>query len=280
MDFPEGTLTIGGDLKVRRLGFGAMRLTGRGIWGSPANEDEAVRVLRRAVELGVNLIDTADSYGPEVSERIIAKALHPYPAGLVIATKGGLLRPGPDRWTSNCKPAHLKEACEGSLKRLKLDRIDLYQLHTHDSRVPLEDSIGALAELQKAGKIRHIGVSNFSVPELKRAQKIAPIVSVQNMYNMSNRNSDSVIDRCEAEGVAFLPWYPLAVGNLARGGSHIDAIAKRHSATPSQIALAWLLKRSPVMLPIPGTSSVAHLEENVAAAKVQLSDDEFEALAG
>ncbi len=280
MDFPEGTFTIGGDLKVRRLGFGAMRLTGRGIWGPPKSEDEAIRVLRRAIELGVNLIDTADSYGPEVSEKLIAKALHPYPPGLVIATKGGLLRPGPDRWTPNCRPAHLKEACEGSLRRLKLDRIDLYQLHTNDPRVPLEDSIGALAELRAAGKIRHIGVSNFSVPELKRARAIAPIVSVQNMYNMSDRKSDPVVDRCEAEGLGFLPWFPLAVGNLARGTSRIDAIAKRHHATPSQIALAWLLKRSPVMLPIPGTSSVAHLEENMAAAKVQLSDEDFRALAG
>jgi pyridoxine 4-dehydrogenase len=278
MDFPEGTFTIGGDLKVRRLGFGAMRLTGRGIWGPPKSEDEAIRVLRRAVELGVNLIDTADSYGPEVSERLIAKALHPYPPNLVIATKGGLLRPGPDQWTPKCSPAHLKEACEGSLKRLKLERIDLYQLHTHDPRVPLEDSIGALAELRAAGKIRHIGVSNFSVPELKRAQKLAPIVSVQNMYNMSDRKSDPVVDRCEAEGLGFLPWFPLAVGNLARGGSRIDEIANRHHATPSQIALAWLLKRSPAILPIPGTSSVAHLEENVAAAKVQLSDEEFRAL--
>jgi pyridoxine 4-dehydrogenase len=279
MDFPEGTLTIGGDLKVRRLGFGAMRLTGRGIWGPPKSEDEAIRVLRRAIELGVNLIDTADSYGPEVSERLIAKALHPYPPGLVIATKGGLLRPGPDQWTPNCRPARLKEACEASLKRLKLERIDLYQLHTHDPRVPLEDSIGALAELRAAGKIRHIGVSNFSVPELKRAQKIAPIVSVQNMYNMSDRKSDPVVDRSAAEGLGFLPWFPLAVGNLARGSSRIDQIAERHAATPSQIALAWLLKRSPVMLPIPGTSSVAHLEENVAAAKVRLSDEEFHALA-
>jgi pyridoxine 4-dehydrogenase len=279
MDFPEGTLTIGGDLKVRRLGFGAMRLTGRGIWGPPKSEDETIRVLRRAIELGVNLIDTADSYGPEVSEHLIAKALHPYPAGLVIATKGGLLRPGPDRWTPDCRPAHLKEACEGSLKRLKLERIDLYQLHTNDPRVPLEDSIGALAELRAAGKIRHIGVSNFSVLELKSAQKIAPIVSVQNMYNMSDRKSDPVVDRCAAEGLGFLPWFPLAVGNLARGTSRIEAIAKRHHATPSQIALAWLLKRSPVMLPIPGTSSVAHLEENVAAAKVQLSDEEFRSLA-
>jgi pyridoxine 4-dehydrogenase len=279
MDFPEGTLTIGSDLKVRRLGFGAMRLTGRGIWGPPANEEEALRVLRRAIELGVNFIDTADSYGPEVSERLIAKALHPYPAGLVIATKGGLMRPGAGQWTPNCQPAHLKEACEGSLKRLKLERIDLYQLHTHDPRVPLEDSIGALAELQAAGKIRHIGVSNFSVSELKRAQKIAPIVSVQNMYNMSDRKSDPVLDRCAAEGLAFLPYFPLAAGNLSRGGSHIDAIAKRHHATSSQVALAWLLKRSPVMLPIPGTSSVAHLEENVAAAKVQLSDDDFRSLA-
>jgi pyridoxine 4-dehydrogenase len=279
MDFPEGTVTIGGDLKVRRMGFGAMRLTGRGIWGAPANEDEAIRVLRRAIELGVNLIDTADSYGPEVSERLIAKALHPYPQGLVIATKGGLLRPGPDRWTPNCQPAHLKEACEASLKRLKLERIDLYQLHTADPRVKLEDSIGALAELRAAGKIRHIGVSNFSAPELKRAQAITPIVSVQNMYNMSDRKSDAVVDRCEAEGLGFLPWFPLAVGNLSRGSSRIDATAKRHNATPSQIALAWLLKRSPVMVPIPGTSSVAHLEENVAAAKVQLSDEEFRSLA-
>jgi aryl-alcohol dehydrogenase-like predicted oxidoreductase len=280
MDFPEGTFTIGGDLKVRRLGFGAMRLTGRGIWGSPKSEDEAIRVLRRAIELGVNLIDTADSYGPEVSEKLIAKALHPYPPGLVIATKGGLLRPGPDRWTPDCRPAHLKEACEGSLRRLKLDRIDLYQLHTNDPRVSLEDSIGALVELRAAGKIRHIGVSNFSVPELKRARAIAPIVSVQNMYNMSDRKSDPVVDRCEAEGLGFLPWFPLAVGNLARGTSRIDAIAKRHHATPSQIALGWLLKRSPVMLPIPGTSSVAHLEENMAAAKVQLSDEDFRTLAG
>ena len=279
MEFPEGTLTLGGDLKVRRLGFGGMRLTGRGIWGPPKSEDEAIRVLRRAVELGVNLIDTADSYGPEISEKLIAKALHPYPKGLVIATKGGLLRPGPDRWTPDCRPAHLKEACEGSLKRLKLERIDLYQLHTHDPRVPLEDSIGALVELRAAGKIRHIGVSNFSVAELKRAQAITPIVSVQNMYNMSDRKSDPVVDRCEADGLGFLPWFPLAVGNLARGTSRIDAIATRHNATPSQIALAWLLKRSPVMLPIPGTSSVAHLEENVAAAKVQLSDEEFRTLA-
>jgi aryl-alcohol dehydrogenase-like predicted oxidoreductase len=280
MDFPEGTLTIGGDLKVRRLGFGAMRLTGRGIWGPPKSEDDAIRVLRRAIELGVNLIDTADSYGPEVSEHLIAKALHPYPPGLVIATKGGLLRPGPDRWTPNCRPAHLKEACEGSLRRLKLERIDLYQLHTNDPRVPLEDSIGTLVELRAAGKLRHIGVSNFSVPELKRAQAIAPIVSVQNMYNMSDRKSDPVVDHCEAEGLGFLPWFPLAVGNLARGTSRIEAVAKRHHATPSQIALAWLLKRSPSMLPIPGTSSVAHLEENMAAAKVQLSDEEFRTLAG
>ncbi len=279
MDFSEGTLAIGGDLKVRRMGFGAMRITGRGIWGPPKDEAEAIRVLRRAVELGVNLIDTADSYGPEVSEQLIAKALHPYPVGLVLATKGGLTRPGPDRWSSNCSPAHLKKTCEGSLKRLQLERIDLYQLHTHDSRVPMEDSIGALAELRAAGKIRHIGVSNFSVAELKRAQKIAPIVSVQNRYNMNDRASDSVIDRCEADGLAFLPWYPLAVGGIARGNSQIEAIAKRHHATPSQVALAWLLKRSPAMLPIPGTSSVAHLEENVAAAKVQLDDDEFRSLA-
>ena len=278
MQFPEGTLTIGGDLKVRRIGFGAMRITGRGIWGPPKDEAEAIRVLRRAVELGVNLIDTADSYGPEVSEQLIAKALHPYPAGVVIATKGGLTRSGPDRWTSNCSPAHLKQACEGSLKRLQIERIDVYQLHTHDSRVPMEDSIGALAELRAAGKLRHIGVSNFSVTELKRAQKIAPIVSVQNRYNMNDRASDAVIDRCEAEGLAFLPWYPLAVGGIARGNSRIEAIAQRHHATPSQIALAWLLKRSPVMLPIPGTSSVAHLEENVAATKIQLSDEEFASL--
>ncbi len=220
MDFPEGTLTIGSDLKVRRLGFGAMRLTGRGIWGPPANEEEALRVLRRAIELGVNFIDTADSYGPEVSERLIAKALHPYPGGLVIATKGGLERPSPGQWRPNCKPAHLKEACEGSLQRLKLDRIDLYQLHTHDPRVPLEDSIGALAELRAAGKIRHIGVSNFSVSELKRAQKIAPIVSVQNMYNMSDRKSDPVLDRCAADGLGFLPYFPLAASVISLAAVH------------------------------------------------------------
>jgi aryl-alcohol dehydrogenase-like predicted oxidoreductase len=245
-----GTITIGGDLRVNRLGFGAMRLTGPGIWGEPKDPQEARRVLRRALELGVNFIDTADSYGPEVNERLIAETLHPYPRGLVIATKGGLIRPGRDQWVPRGTPAHLRQACEASLKRLRVERIDLYQFHAPDSRVRVEDSVGELAKLQQEGKIRHIGVSNFSVAELERVAGIAKIVSVQNRYNMSDRRSDDVIAYCEQRQMAFIPWYPLAAGE---------------HAGRAQAAIAWLLARSPVMLPIPGTSSLAHLEENVGA---------------
>jgi len=273
------TVIIGGDLTVKRLGFGAMRVTGPGIWGDPPDREAAIALLRRVVERGVNLIDTADSYGPEVSEALIAEALHPYPNGVVIATKGGLVRPGPSRWESDCRPAHLRQACEGSLRRLKLDRIDLYQLHTVDSDVPLEESIGALADLQKAGKIRHIGVSNVTVRELAQARKVAKIVSVQNRYNLSDRASDSVLDACTRDELAFLPWYPLGAGTLVRSQRKLAEIARRHNASPSQVALAWLLHRSPMVVPIPGTSSVAHFEENLAAANLHLSKDEVTALA-
>ncbi len=275
----SGTLTLGGDLTVRRLGFGAMRLTGPGIWGEPADPAEARAVLRRAVELGVNLIDTADAYGPYVSERLIAEALYPYPEGLVIATKGGLLRGGPNNWYPDGRPEHLRDALEGSLKRLRLERIDLYQLHRVDPKVPLEDSVGTLAELRAAGKIRHIGLSNVNADQLAQARKIVPIVSVQNRYNLTDRASEELVNLCESEGLGFIPWFPLATGNLARPGGRLDQIARAHQATPSQIALAWLLKRSRTMLPIPGTSSVAHLEENLGAAGIRLSDEEFAALA-
>ncbi len=278
MTSPEGTFAIGGDLKVRRLGFGAMRVTGSGVWGEPKDPAEAIRLIRRAVELGVTLIDTADSYGPEVSERLIAQALAPYPAGLVIATKGGYTRPGPGRWEPDGRPQHLKLACEGSLRRLRLDRIDLYQLHVPDPRIPIEDSIGAIAELRAAGKIRHVGVSNFSVAQIKRALATVPIVSVQNSYNLSERSSDPVIDFCAREKIGFIPYFPLAIGSLARPGSRLKKIAARYDATPGQIALGWLLKRSPVMLPIPGTSSINHLEENMQAAAIRLSNDDFAAL--
>jgi pyridoxine 4-dehydrogenase len=272
------SITIGGDLTVHRLGFGAMRITGRGIWGDPPDRNAAIALLRRVVERGVDFIDTADSYGPGTSETLITEALHPYPAGLVIATKGGLVRPGPDRWDADCRPAHLRQACEDSLKRLKLERIDLYQLHTIDPRVPLEDSVGTLVELQKQGKIRHIGLSNVTVPQLAQARKLTAIVSVQNRYNLEDRRSDAVVDACARDGLAFLPWYPLAAGSLARS-RQLDDIAKRHGASHSQVALAWLLRRSPTMLPIPGTSSIAHFEENLAAATLELSDDEFRILA-
>jgi pyridoxine 4-dehydrogenase len=278
MTSPEGTFAIGGDLKVRRLGFGAMRVTGSGVWGEPKDPAAAIRLIRRAVELGVTLIDTADSYGPEVSERLIAQALAPYPPGLVIATKGGYTRPGPGRWEPDGRPEHLKLACEGSLRRLRLDRIDLYQLHVPDPRIPIEDSIGAIAELRAAGKIRHVGVSNFSVAQIKRALAIVPIVSVQNSYNLAERSSDQVIDFCAREDIGFIPYFPLAVGSLAKPGSRLKKIAARYDATPGQIALGWLLKRSPVMLPIPGTSSVDHLEENMQAAAIRLSDDDFAAV--
>ncbi|TMD89311.1 MAG: aldo/keto reductase [Chloroflexi bacterium] len=282
----SGTLTIGGDLKVYRLGFGAMRLTGEGIWGPPANKQEAIAVLHRALELGINLIDTADSYGPEVSELLIAEALYPYPKDLVIATKGGLLRPGPGQWLPDGRPEHLREALEGSLRRLRLERIDIYQFHRPDPRVPFEDSVGELAKMRADGKIRHVGLSNITIEQLAQAQKIVPIVTVQNHYNLASRESErmsaqqseEMIDICERQGIGFIPWNPLAAGELARPGGPLDQIAKRHNAKPSQIALAWLLKRSSTMLPIPGTSSVKHLEENAMGATIRLTQEEFEAI--
>ena len=277
-----GTLTLGGDLVVNRMGFGAMRITGPGIWGEPKDPAEAHRVLRRAVELGVNFIDTADAYGPEVSERLIAEALHPYPQGLVIATKGGLVRPGPSQWVPDGRPEHLREACEASLKRLKLSRIDLYQFHRIDPKVPLEDSIGELARLQKEGKIRHVGVSNFDVAELARARRVTPIVSVQNRYNIADRSSADVLALCEHEGLAFIPWAPIARGSSDTlegnaASKALDAIAHAHGVSVYQVAIAWLLA-TPAMLPIPGTSSVAHLEEDVAAAGIKLSATELAAI--
>jgi pyridoxine 4-dehydrogenase len=279
-----GTLRIGGDLMVNRMGFGAMRITGPGIWGEPKDAAEARRVLRRAVELGVDFVDTADAYGPEVSERLIAEALHPYPQGLVIATKGGLVRPGPSEWVPDGRPEHLREACEASLKRLKLARIDLYQFHRLDPKVPLEDSIGELARLQKDGKIRHLGVSNFTVEELARARRVTPIVSVQNRYNIADRASADVLAVCEHEGLAFIPWAPIARGSSdtlesSAASKALDALAKAHGVSVFQAAIAWLLAKSPAMLPIPGTSSVAHLEEDVAAARIKLSASELAALA-
>jgi aryl-alcohol dehydrogenase-like predicted oxidoreductase len=250
-----------------------MRITGKGIWGEPADRAEAVRVLRRAVELGINFIDTADSYGPDVSEEIIAEALHPYPQRLVIATKGGFDRPGPDRWIENGRPEHLKSACEGSLRRLRLDRIELYQLHRIDPKVPAEDQFGALKDLQAEGKIRHIGLSEVSVQEIELAQKTIPVVSVQNRYSVSDRGSEDVLEYCDREGIAFIPWFPLAAGKLSGSESAVGRVAARLKATPSQVALAWLLARSPVILPIPGTSSVSHLEENVGAAGLSMDEN-------
>jgi pyridoxine 4-dehydrogenase len=274
----SGTFSIGGDLKVNRLGFGAMRLTGAGIWGDPKDPEEAVRVLRRAVELGVNFIDTADAYGPFVSELLIKKALHPYAKGLVIATKAGLTRQGPDRWLPLGRPEYLRQQVELSLRHLGLDRIDLLQLHRIDPAVPAADQVGELAALRKEGKIRHIGLSEVSVEQLEAARKVAPIVSVQNMYNLTNRSSEKLVDHAAAAKIAFIPWYPLATGALARPGGKLDKLAKKHDATASQLALAWLLRRSPGMLPIPGTASVKHLEENVAGAGVKLTDAEFDAI--
>jgi aryl-alcohol dehydrogenase-like predicted oxidoreductase len=274
----SGELTLGGDLTVHRLGFGAMRITGEGIWGPPRDRDEAIRVLHRAVELDVNLIDTADAYGPNVSEELIAEALYPYPEGLVIATKGGLVRPGPGEWVPDGRPAHLREALEGSLKRLRVDVIDVYQLHRPDPKVPYEESVGALKEMQSEGKIKHIGLSNVDADQLKRAQSIVEIVSVQNRYNLTDRASEYMVNLCEEQGIAFIPWFPLATGELAASGTELDRIASAHDATPAQIALAWLLRRSKTMLPIPGTSTVRHLEENVAAASIQLTQDEYDAL--
>ena len=273
-----GEFTIGGDLTVNRLGFGAMRITGDGVWGPPADRDECIRVLRRAVELGVNFIDTADSYGPFVSERLIRKALDPYPEGLVIATKAGLLRTGPDEWPVLGYPAYLRQECEMSLRRLRVDTIDLFQLHRIDDKFPAEDQIGELAALQQEGKIRHIGLSEVTVDQLEAAQKIAPIVSVQNMYNLTARSSEPLLEACEAQGVGFIPWAPLGSGPLVAEGGPLQKIAAEHGVGASQLAVAWLLKRSPVMVPIPGTSQVTHLEENVAAAEIELSDEEFETL--
>ncbi|MBO4143912.1 aldo/keto reductase [Micromonospora tulbaghiae] len=275
----SGSYRIGGDLPVDRLGYGAMQLTGPGVWGDPKDPAEAVRVLRRAYELGVTFIDTADSYGPFVSELLIREALHPYADDLVIATKAGLTRSGPDDWRPVGRPEYLRQQCELSLRHLGLDCIPLYQLHRIDAKVPLADQLGELALLRQEGKIRHIGLSQVSVEQIEAARAIAPIVSVQNLYNLADRGAEDVLEHCERHDLAFVPWFPIATGNLARPGGPLDAISTAHGASPAQLALAWLLRRSPVMLPIPGTSSVAHLEENVAAAEVELTDDEFEALA-
>ena len=272
------TFNLGGDFTVNRLGFGAMRVTGEGIWGWPTDRQNALKVLRRAVELGVNLIDTADAYGPDTSELLIAEALYPYPKGLVIATKGGLTRPGPGQWVPNCRPDHLKQALDGSLKRLRLDRIDLYQLHTVDSKVPIEESVGALKQMQDAGKIRHIGLSNVDRKEIDRARKIVPIVSVQNRYNIEDRESEDVLVYCEKEKLGFLPWFPIGGGRGLKAENPLNTAAKAHGVSVFQVALAWLLERSPVMLPIPGTSSLAHLEENVAAARLKLTPEEWKAI--
>jgi len=270
-----GTIDVGGDLTVNRLGFGAMRITGEGIWGPPADHDEALAVLRRAVELGVNFIDTADSYGPHVSEELIAEALHPYPDDLVIATKGGLERTGPGQWPANGRPEHLTEVCEGSLRRLKLDQIPLYQFHRPDPQVPLEDSIGALVSLKEQGKIRHIGLSNVTEDQIRRAQRLTPIVSIQNRFNVADRNSESLIDLCEQEQMIFLPWAPIQ--NLDDNAA-VRELAQHHDATPRQIVLAWLLSRSPAILPIPGTGTVSHLEDNIAAAAIKLTPAETDSL--
>ena len=272
------TLTIGGDLQVSRLGFGAMRITGPKILGWPDDRENALRVLRRAVELGVDFIDTADAYGPEVSELLIAEALHPYPDGLVIATKGGLLRTSSGAWPNDGTPEHLREACEGSLRRLRVERIDVYQLHAPDPQVPIEESVGELARLRGEGKIRHVGLSNVSVDELRRAQALVPIVSVQNRYSLEDRSSEDMVEECESLGIAFLPWHPLEAGDLAHGGGAVGRVADARSARPVQIALAWLLARSPVVVAIPGTGSISHLEENVAAAELRLTDAELAAL--
>ena len=276
----SGTFELGGDLPIHRLGFGAMRITGKGIWGEPKNPEEAIKVLRRLPDIGVNFIDTADSYGPEVSERLIAEALHPYPKDLVIATKGGLTRQGPDQWLPVARPEYLRQCVEMSLRRLRLERIDLYQLHRIDPKVPVEESLGALTDLQKAGKIRHIGLSEVTQKEVERAQKTARIVSVQNKYNLSDRSADTeaVLNFCERHKLAFIPWFPVAAGKLAESGGVLDSAAKKHHATLAQLSIAWLLHRSPVILPIPGTSSLEHLEENVGSASVHLSADEWKAI--
>jgi aryl-alcohol dehydrogenase-like predicted oxidoreductase len=274
----SGTFVIGGDLPVRRLGFGTMQLPGRGVWGEPADRDQAIAVLRRAVELGINLLDTADSYGPGVAERLIAEALHPYPSDLVIATKGGFQRPGPGQWLEDGRPMHLRTACDESLRRLKLERIDLYQLHRIDPKVPMEDQVGTLLDLQRQGKVRHIGLSEVSVVQLAAVRRLATVVSVQNRYNLVDRPAEDVLDFCTREGIGFIPWFPLATGNLARPGGPLARAAERLGAQPAQVAIAWLLRKSPVMLPIPGTSNVEHLEQNTASAFLQLNDEIMEDL--
>jgi pyridoxine 4-dehydrogenase len=274
----SGSFALGGDLTVNRLGFGAMQLTGRGVWGDPKDPDEAVRVLQRAVELGVNFIDTADAYGPFVADHLIRKALHPYADGVVIATKVGHTRSGPGIWTPLGRPEYLRQQTELNLRHLGLERLDLLQLHRIDPAVPLADQVGELAALRDEGKVAHIGLSEVTVDELEQARAITTIASVQNLFNLANRQSEALLDHVEAEGIAFIPWFPLATGKLAKPGGPLDELAAQHGASPSQLALAWLLRRSPVMLPIPGTSSVAHVEDNTAAAMIQLSDDEFAAL--
>jgi aryl-alcohol dehydrogenase-like predicted oxidoreductase len=274
---PSGTFKVGGEIAVHRLGFGAMRVTGRGIWGEPADRDEALRTLRRLPELGVTFIDTADSYGPDVSERLIREALHPYP-GLLVATKAGLTRSGPDQWAPNGRPEYLRQQALRSLENLGVEQIGLWQLHRIDPKVPRDEQFGAVKALLDEGVIRHAGLSEVSVAEIEAASKVFPVATVQNRYNLVDRGSEAVLDHCAAKGIGFIPWYPLAAGDLARPGSLLDGMARAHDATPSQIALAWVLKRSPVMLPIPGTSQVSHLEENVAAAAITLSDEEFAAL--
>jgi aryl-alcohol dehydrogenase-like predicted oxidoreductase len=271
----SGTFALGGDLPVHRLGFGAMRITGQGVWGEPHDRGEALAVLRRAAELNINLIDTAESYGPHVSEELIGEALHPYPKGLVVATKGGFDRPGPGNWVENARPERLREELEGSLKRLRVERIDLWQLHRIDDDVPEDEQFAAMKEFQQEGKVRHVGLSEVTVEQIERARKTLDIVSVQNRYNIADREWEPVLDYCERENIAFIPWYPLNVGKLAKSGGALAEVAKKHDATPAQVALAWLLRRSPVMLPIPGTSSVKHLEENVAAAAIDLTDAEL-----
>ena len=273
-----GNITIGGDLTVNRMGFGAMRLTGRGIWGPPTDRPEAIRVLRRAIELGVDFIDTADSYGPEVSEKIIAEALHPYPKGLVIGTKGGLERPGPDKWVTNGRPDYLRRQLKSSLRRLRVERIDLWQLHRIDEKVPEDEQFDVIREFQQEGLVRHLGLSEVTVAQIKRARRVVPIVSVQNRYNLTDREWEAEVDYSEREGLVFLPWFPLAAGELDESGP-LARVARQHGATPYQIALAWLLAHSPAMLVIPGTSSVSHLEENIRAAEIQLTPEDLEGLA-
>lgn len=274
----SGTFAIAGDLPVHRLGFGAMRLTGPGIWGPPRDPDTCIAVLRRAVELGVDFIDTADSYGPEVSEDLIRRALHPYPDQLVVATKAGLTRSGPDAWAPVGRPEYLRQQCELSLRRLAVERIDLFQLHRVDPKVPADEQFGVLAELQAEGKVRHVGLSQVQIPDIDAAQRVVRIVTVQNLYNLANRFSDDVLAHCEARGIGFIPWFPIANGDLAGPDGPVGIVAKETGATPAQVALAWLLRRSPVMLPIPGTSSLQHLEENCAAAAVELGEEQFAAL--